>query len=117
MSEKASSKTIPTKTLGELLDSFREYVQEILEINEPQTNLLIAKARQKRFIDANVLRQKLQEIIEELAKNEKQYEEVKSDYHIDNLMICHLTGRISESRVIRIELEKLLIGLEEAKKP
>ena len=60
-----------------------------------------------------VLQQKLQEIIQKLAKNEKQYEEAKSDYNIDDSMISYLNGRISESQVTRIELEKLLVELEQ----
>ena len=106
MSEKASSKTIPTKTLGELLDSFREYVQEILEINEPQTNLLIAKARQKRFIDANVLRQKLPLIVTDIKK--------KISEHID---LEKSTPKSVWEIVFEEINEQLLIGLEEAKKP
>ena len=105
MNEKASSKTIPTKTLGELLDSFREYVQEILEINEPQTNLLIAKARQKRFIDANVLRQKLQEF---KVENEGTSETNAS-------CCCHFESRVNYECPLK---KMLLVGLEpeEAKK-
>lgn len=44
------------KSLGDILDSFRDYVEEILQKNEPQTNLLIAKAREEQWISVDVLK-------------------------------------------------------------
>jgi len=50
----------------------------------------------------------LRKLVAQLEKNENDYEEAKDDYDLGDEMISYLNGRIAESRVIRIELEKLL---------
>jgi hypothetical protein len=50
----------------------------------------------------------LKELILTLEKNEIAYEEAKDDYNPNDEMLSYLDGRIRESEIIRIELEKLL---------
>ena len=101
---------IPTKTLGELIDSFRDYVQEILQRNKPQTNLLIAKAREKRFVSVDVLQQKLQEATE-LLKGVVEKRGAYSQNHLIHAenVINNASQKASKVTVI---LSELLVGLE-----
>jgi hypothetical protein len=52
---------VKVKTLGDIIDSFRDYVEEILEKNQPQTNLLITKAREEKWVRLEELKQKLRD--------------------------------------------------------
>ena len=60
------SDNLKPKTLGDIIDSFRDYVEEILEKNQPQTNLLIAKAREEKWVRLEELKQKLQQLLAHL---------------------------------------------------
>jgi len=62
--------------------------------------------------------QALRKLWQELKKNEKEYEESKDDYDLSDSMQSYLNGRISESQVIRIQLEKIFDEtFPEEKKP
>lgn len=47
-------------------------------------------------------------LLKRLEKNEMAYQESKEDFDIGDSMRSYLDGRIRESEIIRIELEKIL---------
>jgi hypothetical protein len=59
----------------------------------------------------------LRKLIENLHKNEKAYTESKEDYEITDTTRFFINGRIRESEIIRIELEKVLGEASSETKP
>jgi len=51
----------------------------------------------------------IRELVKQLERNETQYKGAKDDYELSDAFRSFLDGRIRESEIIRIELERILV--------